>query len=286
MSAWPLEGLWKRLLDPLLFSNIWVAAGAAAMVHCSELLMGLPIGGYAAPFLFFATVFTYNFQRVFRSKGADIISHSARHLWLARNQRWLKLLVALTLPIVGWCAWQLELRALLFLVPFVLVSVFYSIKVLPGRRGFRDLPYVKVLLISITWVATTVLLPFWDATSTVVDRSILVHLAFERGLFILAITIPFDIRDMHRDHESKRTWAQVLGEEKARWLAVALMVLFTLLVEFNPTYTANERWPLLLSGLSGALLLTFARSDRHERYFTFMVEGTMVLQWVLLLLFQ
>lgn len=288
MSSWPLEGLWKRWIDPLLFANFWVALGATALVKSTELTLDLEGEYFTAHFLFFVTIFTYNFQRLFRSKGADIVSHSARHLWIARHQGKLKMVMIVALVCGGLCALFIDLKALLLLLPFSVISIFYSIKIFPGKRrmGFRDLPYIKILLITATWVFATVFFPVLDAAPDQVLSSGVLLLALERGLFILAITIPFDIRDMHRDHASKRTWAQVLGEGKARWLAVLLMLAYCLLVEFSGKYSDSVRVALLLCGILTAILLTFARSDRNERYFTFLVEGAMVLQWVLLLLFQ
>ncbi len=136
-----------------------------------------------------------------------------------------------------------------------------------------------------TWVGATVFLPVVDLDiNRVLDHDVLMSAA-HRALFILAITIPFDIRDVHRDDSRKRTMAQVLGQDGARWISVLLTLVFCYLVWSFEYYNDPTRYALTLSGILTAALLSFSHSGRTERFFTFFVEGTLVLQWVLLLVF-
>ena len=286
MSHWPAEGLWKRWLDPLVHANFWVGFGAFAMADATLICLDLPRATAAPIFVFFLTVFTYNFQRLFKSRGVELQSHSARHLWIARHNERLRMLMLIMLFGAVICSAFMNWKSFVFLAPFGLFSIFYSIRVIPGSKrklGFRDVPFIKIFLIVLTWIGVTVLLPivdmdleFWNDETK--------EIALHRGLFIFAITIPFDIRDVNRDAPNKRTIAQVLGQAGARWFSILLMLAFCLLVWQSGLYSDNVRYALALSGILSAALLSLSRSDRTERFFTFLVEGTMVLQWLLVLL--
>jgi len=289
MSNWPFEGFWKRWLDPIIHANLWVAFGALAMAEATIISLDLGQNSVAPLFLFCVTLFTYNFQRLFKSKGVDVQSHSARHLWIARYNERLRMIMLVALFGAVITAVFVKIEALMVLAPFGAISIFYSIRVIPGRGrklGFRDVPYIKVFLITATWVAVTVILPVVDIDMSRVFGDDIMAAVIERAFFVLAITIPFDIRDVNRDALSKRTIAQVFGQAGARWISVLLMLVFCFLVWTSDHYSDNVRYALMLSGFLTAGILSFARSDRTERFFTFLVEGAMVLQWVLLMLFQ
>lgn len=289
MSAWPLEGFWKRWLDPLVHANLWVAFGALAMAEATIISLDLAHDSITPLFLFCVTLFTYNFQRLFKSKGVDVKSHSARHLWIARHNERLRMIMLVAMFGAVISAVFIKIEALMVLAPFGAISIFYSIRVIPnkGRKlGFRDVPYIKVFLITATWMAVTVLVPVVDLDMSRIFDDDIKAAALERAIFVLAITIPFDIRDIHRDAPAKRTIAQMFGQTGARWVSVILMLVFCFLVWRSEYYSDSVRYALMFSGFVTAGLLSFARSDRTERFFTFLVEGAMVLQWLLLMAFS
>ena len=79
----------KSLIRFLVLSNIWVAFCVLALALSSELL--LETANYQiSKFVFFATIFTYNFQRVVRVKRGA--THD-RKQWLVENNRVIYLLI-------------------------------------------------------------------------------------------------------------------------------------------------------------------------------------------------
>ena len=78
----------KSFIRFLVFSNIWVAFCVLALALSSELF--LETSNYQiSKFIFFATIFTYNFQRVVRVKRG---SNHVRKQWLVEKRELFTLL--------------------------------------------------------------------------------------------------------------------------------------------------------------------------------------------------
>src|SRR5690606_9612993 len=100
--------------------------------------------------------------------------------------------------------------------------------------GLRNIPGLKLFLIAIVWALSCVLLPILEletsilAGTTVNDTILLIT---KRLLFIAAITVPFDIRDMYQDRNSDlKTIPVLLGEQRSLWVCQALLLIYLLLL--------------------------------------------------------
>jgi 4-hydroxybenzoate polyprenyltransferase len=113
-------------------------------------------------------------------------------------------------------------------------------------------------------------------------------IALKRALFIFAVTLPFDIRDYDSDLKTDvTTLPQILGMRGARWLAMACISGFALIayIQFYPNYL-QAFYSLEITAIVSAILIWYASPKRHEYYYTGALDGTLVLQLVLLLLFH
>ena len=109
----------------------------------------------------------------------------------------------------------------------------------------------------------------------------------ERACFLLAITIPFDIRDMKADKAANLATIPLrIGESKSILLSVGLILLFAGLVAVHYPYSGVMQWPHLLaleaSALITALILWRTDSNRGAYWFSLLVAGTMVIQFLLI----
>jgi 4-hydroxybenzoate polyprenyltransferase len=95
-----------------------------------------------------------------------------------------------------------------------------------------------------------------------------------RVLFIVGITLPFDIRDMDRDAQSGIATIPIwLGVDWTRRLAVLCVVAFGLMSTHEPA--------LLTSAVITALVLLGADEGRGEFYYVAGLDGMMLVQWAL-----
>jgi 4-hydroxybenzoate polyprenyltransferase len=103
----------------------------------------------------------------------------------------------------------------------------------------------------------------------------------ERALFIFAITIPFDIRDIQIDETSKlKTLPQVIGIRKSQFLALLLLsisALLTIVLISTDVYDVELLTPYLLcTGITG-LLISRASVDKDDYYYSGLLDGMMFL---------
>lgn len=168
-----------------------------------------------------------------------------------------------------------------------LISVGYAVPFLPGGKRLRDLNYIKIFLIAISWALITVTLPAIDMH--LLKNVPMILMTAERCCYIFALTIPFDIRDVVVDAENKvQTLPQKLGIKNAKNLAygaLVFMLLFTWLNYRINTYNIQHLLVISLSAIIGGTLIFFANKEKSDYYYTGVIDGMLMLQFPLLLLF-
>ena len=268
----------------MLFGNFWIAACALGLTWQTNLLYGQtllfwPLGS----FVFFATLFLYAIHRLVGMKKVapfhekyryEIINQYRTHI------RWYAGLGGVG-ALVSFC-YLSRANQLLLVVPGLL-SLGYVLPVLNGRRRLRDLNYLKIFLIAIVWAVVTVVMPLLE---TGVSWQPAYGWTFlERTLFMFAITLPFDIRDLKIDAFLEvRTIPARLGISTTKRLAYTALFLTSFLVIINGwsgSYTFAQSAAIVASCLLTAPLIH--RSDRttSDYFFTGLLDGTMLLQFVL-----
>lgn len=259
-------------------SNLWISFGAPALIGVSALELELPYPGILAIFSFFAVLLSYNLQRWVRWKAASSPLSRRTYLFLS------SLAAIATVGLL----FLLELPTVLKLAPLALVSLLYALPALVGKKGLRELPYLKLLLIAFSWAYLTVPIPIWGSGKEL-DASGWFLFA-ERAAFFIAITIPFDIRDLHRDDPSDRTWPQLIGIRGAKRTALAFLALFLLSTLLRHSFSTEGDFPLMMGYLLTAgvtaPLISGAGVERDELYYTGLLDGTMLFQFLALYLFQ
>lgn len=265
------------------YSNLWVAAAAAALtLQTTYCLEDTPVASASLLALVFSsTLFVYNLDRLVSASREDAVELTERHRFIQRHRRFLWGLAAAagvgvvaTLffvpPVVWWG-----------LLPLGLVSLAYSLPIVGGDqpRRLKDLPGLKIFLVALVWGCVTVLLPALEAgLGGRIARWGPVFV--ERVVFIFAITLPFDVRDLERDRTARiSTLPMWLGAARTRALSVALIALFVVLVfiAHGPTWQGPTP-ALALSGLISAVALWFGDRRRGELYYVGLLDGLMVLQ--------
>src|SRR4029453_14171036 len=109
-----------------------------------------------------------------------------------------------------------------------LAYTFPLIHIRRKRKRFREIFLLKVCLIGAVWSFATVLFPVLPVPLPALPVALLF---FERFFLIVAITIPFEIRDM----EQEKRWGNLtlpvaLGIPASKALAVGLLVVYELLI--------------------------------------------------------
>jgi len=284
----------RQPLDFLLFSNLFISLGAAAQGLVTYHLIGYPINWFVIGCLFFSTIVSYNFSILIQKPKNPQLSEYRRVRWIFNHY---KMNVGITLfAIVALipCFFELHLRAQILLTVLGIISIGYSAPLFSigkAKHGLRNIPGLKLFLIALVWALSSVWFPYVELNNTHqinINSWELFLLIFKRLLFVTAIAIPFDIRDMLQDSKYKlKTIATVYGEKKAYLFCQILLFTYLFLSVLFPTDGFNLDFYILTFTLFLIAWLIFkSKWKKNEYYYFLYLDGTLVLQYALLLLFN
>ena len=268
----------KRSFEFYVFGNIHVAVAAYCLTKISFLQFDInnqPL----ANFVFFSTMLSYNFIRMFQVDRLN----SMTAVWIKANKKALIVLNSLAFIGSGYYLLRFRLVEIFALFPFVLATLFYVFPFKNKVSGLRNVPGLKLFLISITWTGLTLYLPLFSAEFQNSEQ--LYASMAQRFLFIFAITIPFDIRDAKFDLPGLNTIPQVLGVNRSKMIAILGLVIVVVL-DIRVVYEdSNYFWiNFFIMGLS-MLMIAFSGLQRRRFYTAFWIEALPILWYLLYLVF-
>lgn len=281
----PHSSAWRRGLNALLYSSVWLA-GAAAAQTAVTFRQGLTPGavGYRVVLLVFAaTLLVYNLDAVLPFKHRQPAGTSGRKAWQQRHRHALALLAAGAALVAGLLfivdSWWRYLPALLPLAALALLYSWPLARWRGRRRALREVPLLKVFLIAGVWSAITVGLPLLAMEHPLAEGA---ELLAQRFCLVLALAIVFDIRDLSRDRAAgTRTFPVVMGQTRAKAVALAFLAVAMVL--------GYERgvppMSLGLTGISAAAVILLAHQGRSDYFFALLADGVLLVPAVAYLVF-
>lgn len=274
----------------LLFSNLFMALCAVAQGSVTFFLLGIKPNEAVLGLLFLATLAVYNFSLLVTKDTEEEKLNNVRLHWFFNHYR-----LMITITMVA----SLGLITLFFLLPLKIsllliipgiISVFYNIP-LPSlinskSIGIRHFPLVKQLSIVLVWTVSCVLIPIMLAPSQSFGHIVL--LLVEQALFYSIITIPFDIRDLSVDLiKGVKTLPVLFGEKTSLQICRALILLnFLVLLILDNLNFKPSFWALSITLVITAVLILNWKRAKTEYYYFFLLDGVLVLQYLMLFAFN
>lgn len=240
--------------------------------------------------IFFATLFEYNLHRLITVITNKEALNSDKHKWVRENLKGFYLLVFLSVTGFVCVTFLAKKDVLIAFAPIAAITVFYSLPIFGNKRTIfrlREIPYLKIFLIAFVWASSTILLPIIQSDNTF-DRTQVIAMYVERFFFVFAITIPFDIRDIVADKQAGlKTIPLLLNENES--LAISYLSLFVFFIISFFHYQMLDYWfiilPLSISALTTFMFLN-SKKIRNVTYYHYgVLDGTMLLQGLLVLVF-
>lgn len=276
-----------KILDFLVVSNVYVAMGVYSLTWLSMHTYQLD-GLSLAFFVFFSTMFAYNFMRLMRVHPMLLEGDSKRHqnIYKLRFTLWCLCVISGFFSVFFLVAiYKPILVVLLFMAS---ISIAYALPVYKKSGVWlrlRDLPGVKIFLIAIVWSLVTEGFP-----ALLAGGKLNVLPLLERFLFVFAITIPFDIRDLRFDDKGLATIPLVFGVRKARWIGIIALFFAELILAYRCFFLDNfdtlGAISIYLVYELSAYLIYRSHPQLQERFFTLGVEGMSILMGLLFFLTQ
>ena len=207
-----------KILKFYIHSSLHVAFAVVAFVGVTYLDFGLKFDLWLMGFVFFSTILAYTF---------------VKHIHLIREKKFqwslkLKLIflfAALSSIPITISLFHFDAELISIMVGLGIFTLLYVLPFLPKAKNLRDVSGLKIFIIALVWSGATVVLPLFSFENAIswYEANILYYIS-SRFCFVIALIIPFEIRDLKLDDIYLKTLPQVLGVMKTKLLAIVLVL--------------------------------------------------------------
>ncbi|MCC7232255.1 MAG: UbiA family prenyltransferase [Bacteroidia bacterium] len=277
--------LLKRLIDFLVFGNIYIAACVLALYFATCIINSIPVAlSPTAVFIFSSTCLYYNFHHhsnniSLRSLNAMIASF--RSLGLSRSE---KVSGGICILLLLYSLIYIPAHILFIFIVSGLFSMMYSLPLLPYKgkvRRLREFLHFKLPFLSASYALVTVLVPLFEYRLDIAPGPVFLQ-AISRALFIYGLCIPFEIRDLDKERKwGVRTIPVVYGVRATKMIGI-LILLLSILFRHILYRNGWMEWPVVLaldaSFVVAMIWIVWAKTQQSRYYSKFFVDGTMILQ--------
>ena len=271
----------KQLLDFYINSSIHVALAVYALSWITLLIFNLPYDENILYFNFYATITGYNFVKYF---GIAKWHHRSLAKWL----KVIQVFSFFSFLLMLFYAFRLEPKVIVVLTGLGLITFLYAIPFWPKQmyldehQNLRQISGLKVYIIAAVWAFTTVVLPILNNNQELETKVWITVL--QNFVFVLALMIPFEIRDLKYDSIKLATIPQQIGVKKTKILGVLLLLFFLGLNVFKEEILIHFLYKEVIVAFVLMLFILFSTKNRNKYYASFWVEALPIL-WLLLMLF-
>jgi 4-hydroxybenzoate polyprenyltransferase len=255
----------------LAHSNLFISLCAASVAAFTQALFLKSVSPWVVWITFGTTFVLYNTQHLLLPyltlPGAE-----ARRQWTRKKRVVLLLMLFLGLselyPLC-FCSWQ-------FLLTYAISGIISLLYFLPFSN-LRSIPFLKSFIIGLVWTLICVVAPlepqFYHRQQ--------VYFCFSQLLFITALCVLFNIRDVEQDKLAGTHTVPVLyGVKIARAFTILL-----LLVYLADSYLSQPPFLFFMSSFTTFLLGVYftvsSRPGRHSFFYLLGVDGIILVQSVL-----
>lgn len=277
----------------MLFSNVFIACCAVAQGVMTYLLLSLPIDYTVLAILGCSTLALYNFSMILARPVNPETSPFRRVRWVFRHERALWIWTGVALVTVLALGLQLHAPSFALLGVMGGMGVAYNLPIVrvAGEQrwaGLRQITGLKLFYIGIVWVMSSVMLPVAEAYHD--ELAIVWPQVWRLGgwvfLFVVAITIPFDIRDIYQDrYYGLKTIPVLFGKRNALVLSGALMAAQMGWVWVSG-YSLATRLALVGTSAVSLLFILVPPVKKNEHYYFLYLDGMLFMQFIAVWLAQ
>lgn len=205
-------------------------------------------------------------------------ANSARSLWIKENKIILYSLILASIFAIIASLKHLESFDLLNFAHLFIIVLFYE-KIFLNEKELRKIPYLKPFIISYVW-ACVCTAP--QIILTINEPNYLIW--GECFLFILGLTIPFDIRDIEADHiDGVKTLATRFSVKTVKLLSFIIFIT-ALYMQFSYIHPTLKNIAItIFIGSFYLLILSKVWPNQKEHIFLYGLDGIIILKILYLL---
>ena len=285
-----LKTITNKILEWVLYSNVFIALCAAALVWETEILLGISAGIDAiSTMVFFATLFLYGGHRILSLRRIPDANRNHQLKWSKKYQFAIFILTLLGGGMVASAVFHLTFSAFILLIQMGAISILYELPIIRHKgkyKRLRDIGFLKIAWITIVWSAITVLLPAFQYGEQVQGLEVITVFIMRMAL-IFSLGLSFDLRDVQYDEAAGlKTIPVIYGRSKTIRLIIWCFTLyfFIAVLQFS-TFQHFDFGKLAAATVTAMLsyrLIVAATVIDDWYYYPLFVDGIMILNFLLL----
>ena len=269
-----------KIFQLIIYSNIYVSICISSLSAATFIIINPNIKiteiSTVTNFIFFSTLFTYNFHRFVRLKKLNPIKKK----WIQSNKWTLECITAISMIFAIKLFFDLNNITQLVILAIGMICLSYPYVI-------RKIPYIKVFVIAFVWTIVSCLIEGLE-NNIELDLAYLLHI-LARFFFVISITIPFDIRDLNLDQKTILTIPVILGEKNSILCSkIMLMVsafLYLLLYYLN-SIEIIHLCALILGSLFTLTILMKVSNKKNDVFYSFWLESSSLVVYIILFLYS
>lgn len=263
----------RNLLNFYINSSLHVAIAVVCLGAVSLLNFGVEEDYPLLVFIFLGTITSYNFVKF---AGVAGFQHSS----LPKNLKAIQIFsflvfVGLIISIV-----YQPLEILVLAAGAGTLTLLYALPVFSASRNLRAIPGLKIYVIGMVVSIVTVIMPLYLKVNIWQEDVIIVFV--QRFILVIALVLPFEIRDLKFDRLQLETIPQRIGVSRTKTIGYFLVLVVVLLEFLKLEIRTVNVYSLVVTCIVIIFFLKRSTINQGEYYASIWVEAIPIL-WFLLL---
>lgn len=266
----------KKSFDFYIKSSFHLGICVICLYLVNVLKHDIEIDYLIITFLFSSTIIVYNFIKY----GYNLQNYSTAKNSVLKMIQFLSFFCGFALI---YTLFFLKFYTLLFGTFLFFICILYVFPMGNSKLNFRNLSKVKLFLVAFCWSASTVFLPLIE--NGLNNYYFTLIFSFQIFFLVIIYTIPFEIRDLHKDSIELQTIPQIFGIKKSKNICYYLIIVFSLLSFINSGFVANFLSDIILSII--LFFIVYITKKNQSKYFSsFWVESVPIYWLLVCVLFE
>lgn len=266
----------KKSFDFYIKSSFHLGICVICLYLVNVLKHDIEIDYLIITFLFSSTIIVYNFIKY----GYNLQNYSTAKNSVLKMIQFLSFFCGFALI---YTLFFLKFYTLLFGTFLFFICILYVFPMGNSKLNFRNLSKVKLFLVAFCWSASTVFLPLIE--NGLNNYYFTLIFSFQIFFLVIIYTIPFEIRDLHKDSIELQTIPQIFGIKKSKNICYYLIIVFSLLSFINSGFGANFLSDIILSII--LFFIVYITKKNQSKYFSsFWVESVPIYWLLVCVLFE
>jgi len=274
----------RKFVEFFFFGSIFIGVCVVAMCIETNLLLHLPLNNPGFYFFIFGCVLVqYNLHYLIKRSA---LSDSASFKWSKKNAHTHLVIIGAGLLLIITGLFSFELHHFIFLFILGIITLLYSLPVLPFtyKKRLKDFGILKIITLVLLWTVITVWFPV-DQLNYADSAFFLIFV--RRFIFLFALCLVFDIRDIEIDtKENIRTIPVIIGVKKTYILDYVLLCIFILLtlIQYLQTPDLGQLNAMIISAGATFFMIEYIKKNKSDIAYLACIDGMMLLQALLVII--